>query len=69
MLGGNLFQMDGATYFLVVDYLSKYLELTKLTTTTFPAVIQTMKSIFSRHEIPEMLSSDMQLAAIWLSSV
>ena len=69
MLGGNLFQMDGATYLLVVDYLSKYPELTKLTTTTFPAVIQTMKSIFSQHGIPEMLSSDMQLAAIWLSGV
>ena len=58
MLGANLFQMDGATYLLVVDYFSRYPELTKLTTTTFPAAIQAMKSIFSWHGIPEMLSSD-----------
>ena len=58
MLGANLFQKDGATYLIVVDHFSRYPELTKLTTTTFPAVIQTTKSIFSQHSIPEMLSSD-----------
>ena len=56
----DLFELSGITYMylLLVDYFSWYPEVVKLTSTTSEAVITAMKSIFSRHGIPEVVRSD-----------
>ena len=55
MIGSDL---SGEHYLLVVDYFSKFPEIAKLTSTTSTAVITSLKSIFARHGIPEVLRSD-----------
>ena len=54
----GLFELCKENYLLVVGYFSRYPEATKLTTATSSAVIKAMKSIFSRHGIPEVVCSD-----------
>ena len=58
MVGSNLFQLGGEQYLLVVDYYSRYSEVVRLPSTTSTTVIKTLKTIFSRHGIPEVLRSD-----------
>ena len=57
-VGSDLFELNGTTYVLVVDYFSRYLEVVKLTSLTSLSVISVLKSVFSRHGIPEVLVSD-----------
>ena len=57
-LGADLFELKGVTYLLVVDYYSRYPEVIKLTSLTSKSVITALRSIFSRHGIPEVLTSD-----------
>ena len=54
----DLFELHGVHYLLVVDYFSRYPEISKLTTTTATAVIVAMKAVFGRHGIPEIVRSD-----------
>lgn len=54
----DLFFLKGATYILVVDYFSRYPEVIQLKTTTAHGVITALKSIFSRHGVPEEVVSD-----------
>ena len=54
VIGTDLFELKGVTYLLVVDYFSRYREITKLTPTTSLAVFNALKSIFARHGIPEI---------------
>ena len=49
------FTLRGTDYRIAVDYFSRYLEVIQLRSTTSSAVINTLKSIFSRHGIPEIL--------------
>ena len=42
----------------MVDYYSRFPEVIKLSSTTSPAVISSLKSLFSRYGIPEILRSD-----------
>lgn len=58
MIGSDLFELSGKHYLLVVDYFSRYPEITHLTSTTSAAVITSLKSIFARHGIPETVRSD-----------
>ena len=59
MVGTDLFDLDGTPYLLVVDYLSRYPEVVKLTnSTTSSTVIGHLRAIFSRHGIPEVLRCD-----------
>ena len=58
VVGADIFQIENTYYLLVVDYYSRYPEVIKLTTTTSTAVVNILKSIFSRHGIPEILRSD-----------
>jgi len=54
----DLFHLNGATNLVAVDYFSRFPEVTKLTSTTSPAVITVLKSIFSRFGVPEIVMSD-----------
>ena len=54
----RLFELGGQHYLLVVDYFFRYPEVIKLTSTTSATVIMILKSIFSRHGIPEIVRSD-----------
>ena len=54
----DLFQWKDATYLLLVDYYSRYIEIARLDRTTAVEVIARMKSIFARHGIPEVVVSD-----------
>ena len=54
----DLFFLNGVTYVVIVDYFSRYPEVIQLKTTTSQGVIAALKSIFSRHGIPETIVSD-----------
>ena len=54
----DLFSWKGSQYLLVIDYFSRYVELSKLSATTSQDVINQMKSIFARHGIPNEVVSD-----------
>jgi transposase InsO family protein len=58
MVGADLFELNKDQYLLIVDYFSRYPEVIKLSSTTSAAVVNVMKSIFSRHGIPEIVRSD-----------
>ena len=57
-VGSDLLTLDGSTYLLVVDYFSRYPEVIQLRKTTTQSVTNALRSIFSRHGIPETLVSD-----------
>lgn len=57
-VGTDLFEWKKTDYLLVVDYYSRFIEIAKLTTTTASTVILHLKSIFSRHGIPECVMPD-----------
>ena len=54
----DLKEFKKAQYLVRVDYYSRYIELSKLESTTSEAVIDHMKSIMARHGIPEIIISD-----------
>ena len=54
----HLFELNGKTYLIVVDYFSGYPEIALLNSTTSSDVITHMKSCFARHGIPEKVISD-----------
>jgi hypothetical protein len=57
-LGSDLFHWRGHTYLLVVDYFSRYIELSRLTSTSSMAVVEHFKSILSRHGLCDTIVSD-----------
>lgn len=57
-LGTDLFDWKGNKYLLVVDYFSRFIEISRLTGETCSEVVKHMKSIFARHGIPEQVTSD-----------
>ena len=56
-LGVDLLVLKGLT-FLLVDFFSRYVEVTKLTRTISPDIVVHLKSIFARHGIPDQHVSD-----------
>ena len=58
MFATDLFVWNNATYVLVVDSYSNYFEITQLASTKSSTEIQHIKSIFSRHGIPEIVIPD-----------
>lgn len=58
IVGADLFQKDNKHYLVIVDYFSRFFEVSKLSSTTADAVIEHFKSIFARHGIPEVVRSD-----------
>ena len=57
-VAADLFHLKGAEYIVIIDYFSRYPEVIKLRSTTSLSVIHALKSVFSRHGIPEILISD-----------
>jgi len=57
-VGTDLFEWKNSKYLLIVDYYSRYIEISHLDHSTASAVITHTKSIFARHGIPEVVYSD-----------
>lgn len=57
-VASDLFEHNKQSYLLVVDYYSRFIEIAKLYSTTANSVINHLKSIFSRHGIPNIFMSD-----------
>jgi transposase InsO family protein len=57
-IGTDLFYWKNTTYIIMVDYYSRYPEVIRLDSTTTSGVIKAMKSVFSRHGVPETIFSD-----------
>ena len=60
-LGADIFELNSNSYLVVVDYYSKYSELCLLKDKTAGSVITSMKSMFSRHGIPDQVVADNML--------
>ena len=54
----DLFEYEGRTYFITVDYYSRWVEIKLLTTQTAKSVITAAKELFSTHGIPDIVISD-----------
>ena len=54
----DLFEWKKENYLLIIDYYSRFIQVTRLKQTTAEEVIQHTKSILARHEIPEVVISD-----------
>ncbi|XP_060080411.1 uncharacterized protein K02A2.6-like [Ylistrum balloti] len=57
-VGGDLCQIDGDHFLVLVDYYSEFFEVSKLKDTRSETVIINCKSQFARHGIPELLITD-----------
>ena len=54
----DLFELKGVTYLVLMDYFSRFPEVTQLKSTTSSSVINALKTFFARYGIPETLVSD-----------
>ena len=50
--------ISGCTYLVVVDAYSKFPEIVKMSTTSAKATVTTLRDIFSRHGLPEIIVSN-----------
>lgn len=57
-IGSDLFEYQRKYFLLIVDYYSNYVEVAELNNITSSSIIRSMKEIFSRHGIPEIVISD-----------
>ena len=58
MAASDIFAFEGHHYLVLVDYYSKYIEVTKLNDLTSQDTIKALKEHFSRHGIPAKLVTD-----------
>ena len=58
MAASDIFAFEGHHYLVLVDYYSKYIEVTKLNDLTSQDTIEALKEYFSRHGIPAKLVTD-----------
>ncbi len=58
MAASDIFTFEGENYLVLVDYFSKYIEVTKLKDLTSQETIEALKEHFSRHGIPAKLVTD-----------
>ena len=57
-VGSDLFEWLGEHYLLIVDYYSRWIEISHLTSLTSASVINSFKAIFARMGIPETVVTD-----------
>ncbi|XP_037576972.1 uncharacterized protein K02A2.6-like [Dermacentor silvarum] len=57
-VGVDLFHLNDQDYVLLLYYRSRFPEVISLRSTTAPAVINVIKSVFARHGIPNLVRSD-----------
>ena len=57
-LGMDIFTFSGKDYLLIVDYYSKYPEVSHLATKTTACVISHLKTCFARHGTPDTVIAD-----------
>ena len=57
-VGTDLFEWKKSTYLLIIDYFSRWIEISKLDQLTANSVVAHTSSIFARHGIPEVVVSD-----------
>ncbi|XP_064482536.1 uncharacterized protein K02A2.6-like [Ornithodoros turicata] len=57
-IGLDLFYLKGATYLLIVDYFSKFVELQSMNSTAVPAVINDVKAVCARFGLPDGIACD-----------
>lgn len=57
-MGTDLFVLGSKTYLLIIDYYSRYVEISRLSHTKSTDIIIRLKSIFARRGIPEILMLD-----------
>ena len=57
-LGTDLFAFGGHDYIVVVDYFSKFPEVSLLRDKTAEGIIVALKSIFARHGVPDTVVAD-----------
>ena len=57
MAASDIFAFEGHHYLVLVDYYSKYIEVTKLNYLTSQDTIEALKEHFSRHEVERSRSS------------
>ena len=57
-LATDLFELNGKDYIIVIDYYSKFVEVTHLYNTISKSVIKAIKKIFIIHGIPPQVFSD-----------
>lgn len=57
-VGADLFHWEGNEYLICIDYYSNYPEITMLASTSSETVVTHLKSMFSRHGIPQRLVTD-----------
>ena len=56
--GVDLFEYQGAVYFVCVDYYSNFIEVDRLQSTISITIVNCSRKIFSRYGIPKMIVSD-----------
>jgi len=59
-IGVDILEFGAAAFLILVDYYSKWIEVTKLSCKKSSAVIEAMKSVFAVHGIPEVVIADNQ---------
>ena len=57
-VGTDLFELNGNTYLVIVDYFSNFIEVEHMNDTTSKSLIRVFKQNFARHGIPVVLISD-----------
>jgi hypothetical protein len=57
-IGADIFTLGRKDYLLLVDYYSKYPEIVLLQDKTASSVVTSMKSVFARHGIPDVVITD-----------
>lgn len=57
-IGTDICDFGGQTYLIIVDYLSKWIEILDMKTKTAEEVIEKMRAVFSNFGIPEEIISD-----------
>uniref|UniRef100_A0A8C1X2E4 Gypsy retrotransposon integrase-like protein 1 n=1 Tax=Cyprinus carpio TaxID=7962 RepID=A0A8C1X2E4_CYPCA len=57
-IAADIFDLQGRSFLLIVDYFSKYPEVLKLSDKTSASLIAHFKTVFARHGVPETLIAD-----------